>query len=78
METRIRSMELVSAIDAGLSGFADSSYVVVGEPFDVRFEEGFLHILELGFADNCFNLFHTFLIFIFLPVCVYKLSPNTK
>ena len=43
----------------GANGFPDAPYIIIGEPFDVRFEQRVLHVLELGLSDNSFNLFHT-------------------
>ena len=42
---------------------ADATYLVVGEPFDVGFEESIFHILKFGFADNSLDFFHTLLRF---------------
>ena len=44
-----------TTVDTGLSGFPDAPYIILGEPFDVRFEQRVLHVLELGLSDNSFN-----------------------
>ena len=49
-----------AAVDATLACLADASYVVVREPLDVGGQKGISHIIELGFPDDSFNLFHDY------------------
>ena len=51
---------LHATIDSFLTALADSVYVMIFKPVDVRTEERFFDLLKLCFPDNCFNLLHLF------------------
>ena len=52
---------LHTAIDALLPLLPDAMHIGVLKPIDVGCQQGFLHLIKLGLADDCFNLFHTYI-----------------
>ena len=52
---------LHTAIDAFLPLLPDAMHIGVLNPVDVGCQQGFLHLIKLGLADDCFNLFHTYI-----------------
>ena len=57
-----------ATVDTSLACFANASYIVVGKPFDVGFEQRVLYVLELGLTDNSLNFLHCCTCNLYVPI----------
>ena len=60
-----------SPVNSSFAGLLDAAHVAVLKPLDVDGQQSLFHVFETAPADNCFNLLHILVLFLFgLKRCV--------